>query len=56
LLTGRDLIDRFGLEEGPAIGRLLTALREAQATGEVTDREGAEAWIRREVGELETGE
>jgi hypothetical protein len=56
LLTGRDLIDRFGLEEGPAIGRLLAALREAQATGEVTDREGAEDWIIREIGELETGD
>jgi tRNA nucleotidyltransferase/poly(A) polymerase len=56
LLTGRDLIDRFGLEEGPALGRLLAALREAQATGEVTDREQAEDWIRREIGELETGD
>jgi putative nucleotidyltransferase with HDIG domain len=53
LLTGRDLIDRFGLEEGPAIGRLLTALREAQATGEVTNREHAEGWIRNEIGESE---
>jgi hypothetical protein len=51
LLTGRDLIDQFGLEEGPAIGRLLAALREAQATGEVTNREQAEGWIRREIGD-----
>ncbi len=51
LLTGRDLIDQFGLEEGPAIGRLLTALREAQATGEVTNREQAEDWIRQEIGD-----
>ena len=53
LLTGRDLIDQFGLEEGPAIGRLLTALQEAQATGEVTNREQAEGWIRHEIGESE---
>jgi len=46
LLTGRDLIDQFGLKQGPAIGRLLTALREAQATGQVTNREQAEAWVR----------
>jgi putative nucleotidyltransferase with HDIG domain len=51
LLNGRDLIDRFGLEEGPAIGRLLAALREAQVTGEVTNREGAEDWIRHEIGD-----
>jgi putative nucleotidyltransferase with HDIG domain len=51
LLTGRDLIDQFGLEEGPAIGRLLTALQEAQATGEVANREQAEEWVRREIGD-----
>jgi len=58
LLTGRDLIDQFGLKQGPAIGRLLTALREAQATGQVTSREQAEAWVRHKVREwvLETSE
>jgi len=44
LLTGRDLMDQFGLEQGPAIGRLLAALQEAQATGQVTNREQAVAW------------
>jgi len=49
LLTGRDLIDQFGLKQGPAIGRLLVALQEAQATGQVTTREHAEQWVRRAV-------
>jgi tRNA nucleotidyltransferase (CCA-adding enzyme) len=46
LLTGRDLIDQFGLKQGPAIGRLLAALQEAQATGQVTTRDQAEQWVR----------
>jgi poly(A) polymerase len=51
LLNGRDLLGQFGLEEGPAIGRLLTALGEAQATGQVTSRAQAEEWVRRMVKE-----
>jgi putative nucleotidyltransferase with HDIG domain len=49
LLTGRDLIDGFGLEEGPLVGRLLVALREAQAAGQVANREQAEAWLRHKL-------
>jgi hypothetical protein len=55
LLTGRDLIDRFGLEQGPAIGRLLAALSEAQATGQITTREDAQEWVRRTVEDWELG-
>ncbi|MGC9398306.1 MAG: CCA tRNA nucleotidyltransferase [Anaerolineae bacterium] len=40
LLTGYDLLD-LGVPEGPEIGRLLSALREAQAAGEVHSREEA---------------
>ncbi|RMG36424.1 MAG: HD domain-containing protein [Gammaproteobacteria bacterium] len=40
LLGGRDLI-ALGVPPGPRIGELLARLREAQAAGEVTDREGA---------------
>ena len=38
LIDGRVLIDRFGLEPGPQIGKLLEAVREAQAVGEVSTR------------------
>lgn len=45
LLTGRDLIEQFGLAEGRLIGILLDRLREAQAMGEVVDKAGATAFI-----------
>jgi putative nucleotidyltransferase with HDIG domain len=41
LVTGDDLMAELGLEAGPEIGRLLEAVREAQAAGEVTTREQA---------------
>ncbi len=45
ILDGRDLIALFDLEPGPNIGRLLTALQEAQAAGEVINREQAIGFI-----------
>lgn len=47
LVTGHDITSELGLREGPRIGRILEALREAQATGEVHDRDGALALARR---------
>jgi len=47
LISGRDLIERFGLEEGPRIGELLEAVREAQVMGRVRTREEALAWVER---------
>jgi hypothetical protein len=52
LLTGRDIMSALQLQEGPAIGRLLEALREAQAAGEVADRREALAFVKaRAAGE-----
>jgi len=45
LIDGHDLIDSFGLSPGPKIGEVLEAVREAQATGEVTAREEALAYV-----------
>lgn len=45
LLTGRDLIEKFGLSPGPLIGRLLARLKEAQATGQVGDPASALIFI-----------
>ncbi len=45
LLSGRDVM-ALGVEQGPEVGRLLEALREAQVAGEVTDRAAAEAFIK----------
>ncbi len=41
LLSGEDIMAGFGLTPGPKIGELLEAVREAQATGEVANREDA---------------
>ena len=55
LITGRDLIGALGLEGGPQIGRLLEAVREAQAAGEVGTREEALALALRLVEDQGAG-
>lgn len=45
LLSGRDIMAALGVPEGPAVGKLLEALREAQAAGEVQSREEALAFV-----------
>ncbi|NOZ28680.1 MAG: HD domain-containing protein [Chloroflexi bacterium] len=47
LVDGHTLIQELGVPPGPEIGRLLEAVREAQAVGEVRDREEALAFVRR---------
>lgn len=46
LLTGYDIMSSLNLSEGPAIGRLLAAVEEAQAAGDIRDREGALAFVK----------
>jgi poly(A) polymerase len=41
LVNGTDLMQVLGLEPGPAVGELLEAIREGQATGSITTREAA---------------
>jgi putative nucleotidyltransferase with HDIG domain len=41
LISGSDLTRHLGMEPGPAIGRLLQAVQEAQAAGEVATRDQA---------------
>lgn len=41
LLKGNDLIEALDLSEGPVIGKLLEAIREAQAEGKISDRQQA---------------
>ncbi len=45
-LTGNDVIQEFGLRPGRIVGRLLAAVREAQAAGEVHNRTEALAFAR----------
>jgi hypothetical protein len=47
LLDGNDLQRHFGLKPGERIGTLLAALREAQASGEVMDKEDALNYIKK---------
>jgi len=49
LVDGYDLLNIFDLSPGPKVGELLEAVREAQASGEVTTREEALAYIRRQL-------
>jgi len=46
-VNGEELMAELGLEEGPEVGRLLEAIREATAAGEVRTREEALALARR---------
>ncbi|HMK09429.1 MAG TPA: HD domain-containing protein, partial [Anaerolineales bacterium] len=46
LLTGDEIMRLRGLGPGPQVGRLIEALREAQAEGEVVDPDQAEAFVR----------
>ena len=41
LLTGRDLIDRFGLGPGPLVGEILRKVEDARLEGLVVDRDSA---------------
>lgn len=47
LLSGRDVLALLGGRGGPLVGRILEGVREAQAVGTVTTREGALALARR---------
>lgn len=48
LLDGREIISELGISPGHEIGRLLRLMEEAQASGELTTRDEALAFIRRE--------
>ena len=53
LLDGKEVMARFDLKPGPRVGRILEAIREAQATGKVNTREEAlsfaQEWLDRNI-------
>jgi len=49
LISGDELMEAFGLEEGPRLGELLEAVREAQAAGEIRTRQEALDYVEREL-------
>lgn len=54
LLTGDDIMAALAIGPGPEVGRLLAALEEAQASGEIADRADALAFVRRLHGDAKT--
>jgi poly(A) polymerase len=54
LVDGHDLIEIFGLKPGPALGEILEAVREAQASGELNDRQEALDYIRERLATEKT--
>lgn len=46
LITGTTLIERFGMHEGPDIGRVLRSIRDAQLDGQIRTRRDADRFIR----------
>jgi len=50
LIDGHDLINIYGINPGPEIGKLLETVREAQASGEITTRQEALSYIERLSG------
>jgi tRNA nucleotidyltransferase/poly(A) polymerase len=46
LLDGNDIIREYNIQQGPMVGKLLEAIREAQATGKVNTRDEAAAFGR----------
>ena len=53
LLDGHELMRELNLQPGQIIGQLLEAIREGQATGQVTTRDGALELARQELRKLE---
>ncbi len=49
LVNGYDLMEIFGLASGPLLGKLLAILREAQASGDINNREEALALAEKEL-------
>ena len=49
LIAGEDIMDALDVPPGPLLGELLEAIREAQASGEVTTQEEAIALARRRI-------
>lgn len=45
LVTGKDLIEVFGLDPGPIFSRILSALEIARIEGEVDDKDEAMKWL-----------
>jgi hypothetical protein len=55
LIDGHDIMDILGVGPGPLVGELLTAVREAQASGELNTKEEAIALVRQSMEQRRCG-
>lgn len=55
IVNGHDLMEKFGLASGPLLGELLKMLREAQASGDIKNREEALALAEKELNKQRCG-
>lgn len=46
LLSGNEVMEILNIKQGPELGKILSALNEAQLDGDVTDKDGAIAFIK----------
>jgi hypothetical protein len=54
LVTGQDVL-RLGVEPGPVVGEVLSAVEEAQLNGEISTREDAMAYVADKVRRMVPG-
>ncbi len=50
LIDGNEIMEKFRLDPGPRVGEILEALHEAQAAGEIIDKDQALKFIERRLG------
>jgi len=55
IVNGHDLMEKFGMASGPLLGGLLNILREAQASGDINNREEALALAEKELNKQRCG-
>ena len=55
IVNGYDLMEKFGLASGPLLGELLKMLHEAQASGDINNREEALALADKELNKQRCG-
>ncbi len=55
LVTGKDLIEQFGLKPGPEFSRILNDLQLAQVEGDVQNREEALLWVKKMLKSMDPG-
>ncbi|OGO30558.1 MAG: hypothetical protein A2Z29_11305 [Chloroflexi bacterium RBG_16_56_11] len=56
LLDGHEIMKALGISPGPKVGKLLEAVKEAQASGEISDRQGALNYAKQRLADANISE